>query len=132
MDTHELLQLPPRTSSVVDARHAVTDWCQNWRLEHLADAIEVLVSELVTNAVVHGVGPVRLVADFDGDRVRIEVHDREPHGPRAHVSAATDLDEHGRGLQLVAMLADRWGSLGTADGKVVWIELAAAGASPLA
>jgi anti-sigma regulatory factor (Ser/Thr protein kinase) len=124
--------LPSRASVVADARHAVTDWCLGWRAAHLAEAIELLVSELVTNAVVHGVGPVRIVADFDGHRVRVEVHDRDPDHPQAHVTAPTELDEHGRGLQLVAMLADRWGSLRTGDGKAVWVELALAGPSPLA
>ena len=128
---HKQLELSPRTSGVADARHAVTDWCECWRLTHLTDAVELLVSELVTNAVVHGLGAVRVLADFDGTRIRVEVHDHDPIPPRPHVTAATELDEHGRGLQLVAMLADRWGSTRTFDGKMVWIELAVAGPAPL-
>ena len=128
---HKQLELPPRTSVVADARHAVKDWCIAWRLTHLEDAVELLVSELVTNAVVHGLGAVRVFADYDGTRLRVEVHDHDPIPPRPHVTAGADLDERGRGLQLVAMLADSWGSARTFDGKVVWIELTAAGPAPL-
>lgn len=86
---------------------------------------------MVTNAIVHGVGAVRMVADFDGARIRVEIHDQDPNPPEAHVTAATELDEHGRGLQLIAMLADSWGTKRTDDGKVVWIEIAKAGIPPL-
>jgi anti-sigma regulatory factor (Ser/Thr protein kinase) len=109
----------------------VSDWCRGWQLFHLVDSVELLVSELVTNAILHGVGAVRLVADYDGTRIRVEVHDHDPNAPEAHVTAATQLDEHGRGLQLIAMLADSWGTRRTDVGKAVWIELAAAGAPPL-
>ena len=118
-------------SVVAQARHAITECCRGWHVHHLVDAVELLVSEMVTNAITHAVGPVRVVADFDGDRVRVEVHDNSPDGPRARVTPPSDLDEHGRGLQLIAMLADRWGSTGTSTGKAVWIELAVAGPSPL-
>jgi anti-sigma regulatory factor (Ser/Thr protein kinase) len=131
VEMHKQLELLPRTSVVADARHAVKDWCGGWCLTHLADAVELLVSELVTNAVVHGLGAVRVLADYDGTRLRVEVHDHHPIPPRPHVTAGPDLDEHGRGLQLVAMLADSWGSTRTFDGKVVWIELTAAGPAPL-
>ena len=95
------------------------------------DSVVLLVSELVTNAIIHGMGTVVVVADWDGVRIRVEVHDEDPNGPSAHVTAATQLDEHGRGLQLIAMLADSWGTTQTNAGKSVWIELAAAGAPPL-
>lgn len=125
------LELLPQTSVVADARHAVKDWCGGWRLAHLADAVELLVSELVTNAVVHGLGVVRVVAEYDGERLRVEVYDHDPIPPRPHVTAGIDLDEHGRGLQLIAMLSDSWGSARTFDGKVVWVELTASGPAPL-
>ena len=90
-----------------------------------------MVSELVTNAVLHATGLVQVLADFDGTRLRLEVHDEDSSPLRAHVTAPTELDEHGRGLQLVAMLADSWGTTMTNGGKAVWIELAAAGPPPL-
>jgi hypothetical protein len=86
---------------------------------------------MVTNAIVHGVGIVRVVADYDGTRIRVEVHDEDPAAPQAHVTHATALDEHGRGLQLIAMIADSWGTTSTPAGKCVWIEFAAAGVAPL-
>jgi anti-sigma regulatory factor (Ser/Thr protein kinase) len=109
----------------------VSGWCRAWRVGHLADSVELLVSELVTNAIVHGAGTVRVVADFDGTRLRVEVHDQDPAAPEAHVTHASQLDEHGRGLQLIAMIADSWGTKRTPEGKAVWIELTAAGVAPL-
>jgi hypothetical protein len=85
----------------------------------------------VTNAIVHGFGTVRVLADYDGTRVRVEVHDQDSAVPEAHVTHATQLDEHGRGLQLIAMIADSWGTKRTSAGKAVWIELTAAGVAPL-
>lgn len=90
------------------------------------DDAELIVSELVTNAVVHrgdGVGPdamVKLIAIEAG--LRIEVHDASPLVPvqRAESSGT----EHGRGLVIVDGLADRWGWERTAAGKFVWCELA--------
>lgn len=123
--------MPALPRVVADARRAVTQWSVGWDVPHLADSLELLVSEMVTNAVIHGFGPVQVRGSFDGYRVRIEVQDDATAVPRAHVTAATELDEHGRGLQLIAMLADDWGTAGTATGKSVWVELATAGAPPL-
>ena len=130
-DRHQHLTLQPRTSVVADARRAVGDWCLGWQLGHLVDSMELLVSELVTNAILHATGPVQVRGDYNGTRVRVEVHDHDPAPPQAHVTPASALDEHGRGLQLVAMLADSWGNIRTSDGKAIWIELAAAGPPPL-
>lgn len=100
-------------------------------MAHLVDSIELLVSELVTNALLHATGTVQVFGDYDGVRVRVEVHDHDAAVPKGHVTPPADLDEHGRGLQLIAMLADSWGSTPTSLGKAVWIELAAAGPPPL-
>ena len=81
-------------------------------------------------AVLYATGPVHVLGDYEASvcvsRCRTATRTRP-----GHVTAATDLDEHGRGLQLVAMLADSWGSTRTIAGKAVWIELAAAGPPPL-
>lgn len=130
-DTDKYLQLPAQPRVVADARRAVTAWCRGWELVHLADSVELLVSEMVTNAVVHGIGPVQVHGAFDGSRIRVEVQDNAAAVPEGRVTAATELDEHGRGLQLIAMLADSWGTTPTPTGKTVWIELAAAGPPPL-
>jgi two-component sensor histidine kinase len=78
----------------------------------------LVISELVTNAVVHGRPPIQLRLRRSGTHVVIEVHDAASFLPRR--LRPTPDDEHGRGLQLVALLADRWGTRPTRDGKSVW------------
>ncbi len=86
------------------------------------DDAKLLVSELVTNAVVRALSPVELRVIESVRSVRIEVHDRSPHVP-SPADAGPDA-EHGRGLSIVDRLADRWGTdRGDADGKAVWFEL---------
>lgn len=92
----------------------------------VVDDATLIVSELVTNAVLHADGPsdvltaVRLVGS--GVRLRIEVHDAVPSAP---VLRVVDADaEHGRGLVVVEALSECWGTEATPDGKCVWCELA--------
>lgn len=81
----------------------------------------LLTSELVANAVVHGVPPLELTAFAVDGGVRVEVADA---GEAALVVRAPDLDGvGGRGLYLVDALATRWGSIEREPGKVVWFEL---------
>jgi anti-sigma regulatory factor (Ser/Thr protein kinase) len=98
----------------------------------LLDTAELLTTELVTNALVHtGRGAV-LKVRVDGRRLRVEVRDfvrRRP--PRLPVGQGADEDATGgRGLLLVATLADAWGVRGHALGKSVWFELVCAGIGP--
>jgi anti-sigma regulatory factor (Ser/Thr protein kinase) len=90
----------------------------------LVDLTVLLTSELVTNAVVHGRGPIQLLLLDDGDRLRVEVGDGEPRLPDGPGKPA-DLDISGRGLMILDRLADRWGSHSrrTPPGKVVWFEV---------
>jgi anti-sigma regulatory factor (Ser/Thr protein kinase) len=84
------------------------------------DAV-LLTSELVTNALLHARSEIEVVVDSDGHRVRIEVRDRNsrlPVAPTVEVDATS-----GRGLFLVASLADDWGVDRRTDGKAVWFEL---------
>ena len=86
------------------------------------DDAELVVAELVTNAVLHGLPPVRLRVQHAGDVVRVEVHDtgrQRPVAMRGGVDAMT-----GRGLALVGSLSREWGVTPTSDGgKVVWAEV---------
>ena len=80
--------------------------------------VVLMASELVTNAMVHGRSPIDLLLRSNGSQVILEVQDRGAYRPR-RLSPADD-EERGRGLQIVAHLADQWGSRSTANGKSVW------------
>lgn len=100
------------------ARHAMRSWSL---LEAVVETATLLASELVTNALVHGRGPVDLRLRLTRDRLVLQAVDGGRHMPRRR--RAGDEEEGGRGLQLVASMADRWGFRATDDGKVVWAEL---------
>ena len=88
--------------------------------EQIATA-ELLTSELVTNAVLHGHGEPVLAVEVDTDRVRVAVHDDTPTVPI--VLNPGPLAASGRGMQLVESLAARWGVDPCAQGKDVWFEI---------
>ena len=88
--------------------------------EQLATA-ELLTSELVTNAVLHGGGEPVLAVELDAHRLRIVVHDDTPTMPV--IRNPRPLAASGRGMQLVDSLAARWGVDPVATGKDVWFEL---------
>ncbi|WP_189415413.1 ATP-binding SpoIIE family protein phosphatase [Streptomyces griseoviridis] len=98
------------------ARHALA----RWGLQELTDSVELLVSEVVTNAVRYATRPVTLRL-LRTDVLRCEVGDDVPQLPRLRQARATD--EGGRGLYLVNRLARRWGATRLSTGKVVWFEL---------
>lgn len=105
------------------ARRFTAETLVGWGLAERARADDVVlcVSELVTNALVHGVPPgrrLRLLLRYDGCVLRVEVHDSGPGVP--HV--VDDADEGGRGLLLVAALSDKWGVRERESGKAVWCE----------
>jgi anti-sigma regulatory factor (Ser/Thr protein kinase) len=90
-----------------------------WDCDQVEDRAELLVSELVTNAVTHTQSHALLRARFDGGRVEVRVEDREDSLP-LHRQAEPE-DESGRGLMLVSALADHWGVEPLPDGgKVVY------------
>ena len=86
--------------------------------EDVADVAQLLVSELVTNAVLHAGTTVHLRVEADGSALRIEVTDGAATKPsRRHYSAEAAT---GRGLGLVEALAAEWGTRSEAGGKTVW------------
>jgi anti-sigma regulatory factor (Ser/Thr protein kinase) len=104
---------------VRSTRHFVADRLSAWQVPHLLqDEVVLLVSELVTNAVIHGRAPIQLRMRKSSDSLVLEVRDSALHLPRR--LRPTSDDEHGRGLQLVSLLADRWGTRPTPEGKSVW------------
>ncbi|WP_418958925.1 SpoIIE family protein phosphatase [Streptomyces tritici] len=112
--------LPREPRSVGRARELARGQLVAWDLEPLVDTVELLVSELVTNALRYGEGDIRLRLLRDRTLV-CEVWDSGLVQPRRR--RARDTDEGGRGLQLVGLLSAAWGSRRTHRGKTVWFEL---------
>ncbi|MEU9123587.1 ATP-binding protein [Streptomyces sp. NPDC048506] len=110
-------------SAVPQARHLTRGQLRAWGRHAQIDDTELLVSELVTNAVRHARGPIRLTLTVRYTTLRCEVEDADPTRPRPR--RTDDSDEHGRGMALLALLTRRWGSRPTDGGKAVWFELAA-------
>ncbi|MGW4566853.1 ATP-binding protein [Streptomyces sp. NPDC004561] len=113
--------LPRELTSARRARYLVTAQLGEWARGDLADTAELLVSELVTNALRHTRGPLRLNLRLRHSRLLCEVEDTEPASPVRN-TAAPDA-EGGRGTELLDMLADAWASTRTATGKTIWFEL---------
>ncbi|WP_405009362.1 SpoIIE family protein phosphatase [Kitasatospora sp. NBC_01539] len=103
------------------ARRFARSTLQAWGLAVHADFTELMVSELVTNALLHADAPRRLRLYRDDRTLTVEVADAGGHSPRLRSSA--EQDEGGRGMHLVSELAHRWGTRPTKEGKVVWAEI---------
>ncbi|MEV6124924.1 SpoIIE family protein phosphatase [Streptomyces sp. NPDC052077] len=111
--------VPADPASVAGIRSSVIERLGQWGLEEEAFVTELVVSELVTNAIRYGEPPIQL--RLIRDRALIcEVSDASSTSP--HLRRAQAFDEGGRGLLLVAQLTRRWGSRQTADGKTIWAE----------
>ncbi|OEV04753.1 SpoIIE family protein phosphatase [Streptomyces oceani] len=113
--------LDPRAQTAGQARRLARRALERWGLEELSDAVELLVSEVVTNAVRYAERPITLRL-LRTDVLRCEVGDDVPQLPRLRQARATD--EGGRGLYLVNRIARRWGATRLSTGKVVWFEVA--------
>ncbi|MFG2422711.1 SpoIIE family protein phosphatase [Streptomyces sp. NPDC048448] len=112
-------QLPNEPIAAARARSLAVRQLGEWELDHLAGITELIVSELVTNAVRHGAGPIglRLIRH---QALVCEVSDSSDTAPRLRHARTTD--ESGRGLFLVAQFSRRRGTRFTAHGKIVWTE----------
>ncbi|SNS94415.1 Serine phosphatase RsbU, regulator of sigma subunit [Micrococcales bacterium KH10] len=111
--------LPSESASIARARHAVVQAGTQWSMPQLSDA-ELVVSELVANAVIHGWGHLRLRVSDEGGRLRIEVEDGNPAAPvltEGHANRSG-----GFGMRIVDRLAT-WGWEPTPQGKVVWARM---------
>jgi len=112
--------LPSELTSASRARSLIRRPLKRWGLADLIPTAELLVSELVTNAVRYAQGKIGLRLVLEGGLV-CEVLDESAALPR--LRHPDDSDERGRGLQVVSQLAQRWGARRAASGKVVWCEL---------
>jgi anti-sigma regulatory factor (Ser/Thr protein kinase) len=111
--------LAPKLTSVRHARSVIAEPMRRWDLEELIPTTELLVSELVTNAVRYSRGEVTLRLVNEKALV-CEVLDTSAALPRLRQAGGED--ENGRGLQVVRQLSKRWGARRTPTGKVVWCE----------
>ena len=123
--TKQALPLSASPRAVADARRWVRDICVELGRDDLVECAELGVSELTTNAVLHGVEPIGVRVRGTASHPRIEVIDGSPEPPTPP-SHTTDPEEFlttfGRGLSIVAMSSVAWGASIEADGKVVWFE----------
>jgi anti-sigma regulatory factor (Ser/Thr protein kinase) len=118
------LVLPSTPPSITLARQYAVMTCTSLGWGDSAETVALLVSEVVTNAILHCNGAAFLIRVLDrGPRLRVEVLDESPRLPVPRGAVATA--ENGRGLALVATLAIAWGVDGREDGKTFWFELGA-------
>ncbi|MEV5492598.1 SpoIIE family protein phosphatase [Streptomyces bobili] len=122
------LEIPRRDlQGVRRARHLVREWLDDWELGAVDDEAQLLLSEIVTNALVHADSEVDLRVRRYPDCLRVEVRDSDPH-PAINVGRpGEDQAESGRGMMIVAALASAWGNSPNGRGKTVWFELPLAG-----
>jgi PAS domain S-box-containing protein len=111
--------LPADPAIVARARAHAVRQVAAWGLEETTFTTELLVSELVTNAIRHAHGPIQLRMILDGV-LSTEVFDGSSSAPQ--LRRADRYDEDGRGLMLVAQLAERWGTRHTDKGKIIWAQ----------
>lgn len=112
--------VPGEPAAVAGIRAQVARRLEEWGLEELAFSTELVISELVTNAIRYGTEPRRLRILRDGPSLICEVADGSSTSP--HLRRAADTDEGGRGLFLVAQFTQRWGTRYVPRGKVIWTE----------
>ena len=118
----EGLTLSPGPQSVAAARRYAVETCRTVGYRGDCDTLVLLVSEVATNALIHGEGQVRVRVLDHGPRLRVEISDDS-----AAMPTLRDLDrnaEGGRGLALIDALAAAWGADPEPHGKTVWFELA--------
>ncbi|GGY99527.1 histidine kinase [Streptomyces avidinii] len=113
-------EVPGEPAAVSRVRNAGAAQLAAWGLEEISFTTELILSELITNAIRYGSAPVRVRLLRDRSLI-CEVSDGSSTSPHLRYAATTD--EGGRGLFLVAQYADRWGTRYTERGKVIWAEL---------
>jgi len=114
-------ELAAEPSAVGRARRLLREVLAEWGLQDLSADAQLLVSELVTNAVRYASAPIWLEVNHTADHLLVEVADPIPQHPQERDARHTD--EGGRGLHLVRRMADRWGTRPVGRGKAVWFEL---------
>ncbi|UQA90892.1 SpoIIE family protein phosphatase [Streptomyces halobius] len=112
-------EVPSDPAAVAEARAELTRQLTRWGLDEAVFSSELILSELITNAIRYATGPIRVRLLYDRGLI-CEVFDTSSTSP--HLRHAAEEDEGGRGLFLVAQLAQRWGTRYTPEGKIIWAE----------
>ncbi|MFK0288895.1 ATP-binding protein [Streptomyces sp. NPDC090442] len=126
MEMHDVrFSVSGTPAAAASARRRLVAAMRDWGLPADSDVLhvaELMAGELLSNAVRHaGPGAATVTARCDGNAIRVEVSDSSRDLPRPR-SPSQD-DEHGRGLSIVAALADRYGTEPTASGKRCWADV---------
>lgn len=124
----DCLNLESDPSLVAAARAFVQSRLEAWEASDKEGEALLVVSELVTNAVLHARTVIQLRLSTDGSKLRIEVYDENTRMPIPAICGSDATS--GRGLALVAALSTAWGMEQQDDGKVVWAEIGAPGSEP--
>lgn len=115
------VRLPPDRRAPATARALAAGACRQWGHDRYRDLVEVIVSELVTNAVTHARTTLELTVRLVDGALSLAVRDGDPRLlAEAGGGVAADGHGYGRGLLIVDAMADAWGCVPTGDGKVVW------------
>lgn len=118
------LHLRPGAQAPGEAREMVAQACHEWALPHLSDDAQLIVSELVTNGILHARSELRVTAALGATHLHLYVRDRGrgvPHVPSYRTRERRSIG--GLGLILVDSLAAAWGTTIGAHGKTVWATL---------
>lgn len=117
----EMRRFPPVLQTAREARRFVSNMLRDWRCDELVDSVSLLVSELVTNSVIHAHSEVEVVLHLHTEVLRVEVIDAADEG--VHRRAASSDDQSGRGMALIEAVASSWGIDSLLAGKSVWFEV---------
>src|SRR3954451_15510369 len=126
------VRLSADASAAGAARRVVSAALPKPEQDDARDLATLLVSELVTNSIVHAASGVELEVEVDGDDVTVRVRDADTGPLVMRAGGGSELDEGGRGLLLVHRLAQAWGTEHHAGRKTVWVRLPADGPRPAA
>jgi anti-sigma regulatory factor (Ser/Thr protein kinase) len=116
-------RLAAEPASVRLARRAVVEAVGDILPHEGLDHVLLATSEVVTNAIEHGRGPIGFRIAFDAAHIRVEVTDTSPEAPRVAPRTPGASDVRGRGMVIVQHCTDRWGVAPLGDGKSVWFEV---------
>ncbi len=122
VDPRESIRLAPDADAPAVARDFVIRTCDGWGLNRIAKLTTLIASELVTNAVIHARTPSVMTLRRTESALDVSVQDNDPRPMYRPAPGATGAHngDHGRGLLILEAMADSWGTLPTATGKVVW------------